>query len=213
LVSAIKKDSTQSPFIEQDGKLLVSLAREAIERYLISRHVAVPSSTTIDARFEIKLGCFVTLKENNPEESLRGCIGFAEPVFKLSKALPQAAIAAATEDPRFAPVSVAELRRLMVEVSILTVPKIIETTSQKNLPKLIELGRDGLILRWTFGSGLLLPQVAKEYGWDAEEFLANLSMKAGAPPDQWLVQGSTVLKFQAQVFKETSPMGTVVLED
>ncbi len=208
-----QKDQTQKMFGQRDGKLIVSSARESIEKYLSSSRIIIPTLIANDPRFEVKLGCFVTLKVNDDEGSLRGCIGFPEPLFKLSKALPQAAVAAATEDPRFPPVGLEELPRLKTEVSVLTTPRAIETNSPKDLPKMIEPGKDGLILRWTYGSGLLLPQVAKENDWDAAEFLSNLSMKAGAPPDQWLVPGSVVLKFQAQVFQEKTPNGEVILED
>ncbi len=208
-----QKDHVQKLFNQGDGKLLISLARDSIEEYLSNSRLTILTKIANDPRFEIKLGCFVTLKKNDSEKSLRGCIGFPEPVFKLAKALPQAAVAAATEDPRFPPVRHEELGELLTEVSVLTVPRQVQVKSQKDLPKLIEPGRDGLILKWTYGSGLLLPQVAKEYKWDSEEFLSNLSMKAGAPPDQWLVPDSLIYKFHAQVFGERSPNGEVVLED
>ena len=209
----MQKDCVKNLFNEEDGELLISSAREAITTFLSSSRVSVPSRLSNDPRFEQKLGCFVTLKANDKEKTLRGCIGFPEPVFKLSNGLTQAAIAAVTEDPRFAPVVFEEINHLLIEVSILTTPRVIEVKSRRDLPESIELGRDGLILRWTHGSGLLLPQVAKEYNWTADEFLANLSMKAGASPDEWLVSGSTVLKFQAQVFEEKSPRGEVILVD
>ena len=200
------------PFREEDGTLLVSSAREAITNFLSTSRTSIPTRLTSYQRCGQKLGCFVTLKENDKEGTLRGCIGFPDPTFELSKALTYAAIGAATEDPRFHPVSLEELQGLLTEVSVLTTPQVVEVKSRKDMPKSIEPGRDGLILRWSYGSGLLLPQVAKEYDWDAEEFLANLSMKAGAPPDEWLVQGSVVLKFQAQVFRETEPNGAVLEE-
>jgi uncharacterized protein len=199
-------------FEENDGRLLVLSVREAIKNYLKSSQVVAPTDLSSDSRFEQKRGCFVTLKSNDGDKSLRGCIGFPEPILKLSKALVNAAIAAAIEDPRFHPIKLDELDSLLVEVSILTPPENISVKSPMELPSMIRVGKDGLIMRWTYGSGLLLPQVAKEYNWDAKEFLANLSMKAGAPPDQWLVPGTIVSKFQAQVFQETEPNGPVVLE-
>ncbi len=112
---------------------------------------------------------------------------------------------AATGDPRFPPVKSRELARLLIEVSLLSKPVQIVVRNQKELPSKIQVGKDGLIMRWSFGSGLLLPQVASEYNWGAEEFLSNLCMKAGALPDQWLVPGTLVLKFRALVFEENSP--------
>jgi uncharacterized protein len=213
-VSSALDTSTDLPpqnaiFEKKDGNLLISSAREAISKYLTEHQIIVPKSLVGDPRFEKKLGCFVTLKEDDKEKSLRGCIGFPEPVYKLSKALTEAAISSATQDPRFDPIRIEELRSLLVEVSVLTSPRLINIRSARNLLNQIEVGKDGLIMKWSFGSGLLLPQVAPEQGWDAEEFLANLSMKAGAPPDQWLVPGTQLLKFQAQIFSEEQPEGKV----
>jgi uncharacterized protein len=198
-------------FTATDGKLFISSAREAISEYLSSRKLAVPVALQKDPRFQKKLGCFVTLKSNDEEKSLRGCIGFPEPIYPLSRALTEASIAAATQDPRFNPITIEELRLLLVEVSILTIPSVIYVRSPKELPSQITIGEDGLIMRWPLGAGLLLPQVATEQGWDAREFLTNLSMKAGAPPDQWLVPGTQVLKFQALIFGEVDPEGLVKL--
>jgi uncharacterized protein len=182
--------------------LICSAAREAIVAFLQTKRKVMPVSISTDPRFTAKMGCFVTLKENNEARSLRGCIGYPEPVFELGLALTNAAIEAATRDPRFAPVKVEEMAKLLIEVSLLTSPVEIETSSQKDLLTKIEIGKDGLLMRWSFGSGLLLPQVATEYNWDPEEFLCNLSMKAGAPPDQWLVPGTRIYKFSALIFEE-----------
>ncbi|MDA4130513.1 MAG: TIGR00296 family protein [Thaumarchaeota archaeon] len=196
-------------FTELDGLFLVSSTRGIIEQHLAVKKYSIPTQFFTDERFGVKLGCFVSLKENNAEKSLRGCIGFPEPVYELRKALPEAAISAATRDPRFPPVEVNEMENLLLEISILTKPVELDAPSKKDLPKMIEIGRDGLILKWSFGSGLLLPQVAPEFGWNAEDFLCNLSLKAGAPPDQWLVPGTQIFRFGAQVFLENSPQGTV----
>lgn len=197
------QSDTEFPlFHEKDGPLLTGVARSAISNYLEIRKRITPEVLRTDLRFREKMGCFVTLKKNDPERSLRGCIGFPEPVYELSKALVDAAIEAATDDPRFPPVKKPELSQLLLEVSLLTKPIQIRVDRQQELVSKIEVGKDGLIMRWTFGSGLLLPQVATEYNWSVEDFLCNLSMKAGAPPDQWLVPGTLVYKFNAQVFEE-----------
>jgi uncharacterized protein (TIGR00296 family) len=205
------EDPTDSLFQEQDGQKLISSSREIIEKYLESKKAFLPSWISSDPRFEKKMGCFVTLKLDDAEKSLRGCIGFPEPVYALKKALPDASISAATRDPRFPPVKRNELHKLLLEISLLTPPVQLIQCSPADLPKRIEIGRDGLILKWSFGSGLLLPQVAKEYGWDAEDFLCNLSVKAGAPPDQWLVPGTLIFRFRARIFQEASPNGKVAM--
>ena len=189
-------------FQEKDGPLLTGVARSVISNYIGTGKRVTPSLLMTDSRFREKMGCFVTLKKNNPEKSLRGCIGFPEPVYELSRALVEAAIEAATGDPRFPPVKKNELAELLLEVSLLTRPVQIRVDKQQDLINKIDIGKDGLIMKWAFGSGLLLPQVATEYSWNAEEFLCNLSMKAGAPPDQWLIPGTLVYKFNALVFEE-----------
>jgi len=190
-------------FQKIDGPILTGVARSAISTFLETGKRISPTILNSDSRFRQKLGCFVTLKENDAEKSLRGCIGFPEPVYELSKALTYAAIAAATGDPRFPPLRREELPKISLEVSILTKPILIEVMAQSELPRKITVGRDGLIMKWVYGSGLLLPQVATENSWSAEDLLCNLSMKAGAPPDQWLVSGTLVYKFNALIFEES----------
>jgi uncharacterized protein (TIGR00296 family) len=197
----------------RDGEIFIAAAREAIKIYLGTHKIVTPEPLQNEPRYQCKLGCFVTLKQDDDENSLRGCIGFPEPIYKLSQALTEASVHCATQDPRFEPITLSELNSLIIEVSVLSRPTLIEVKSPKDLPSHIKIGKDGLIMRWSFGSGLLLPQVATEQKWDAEEYLTNLSMKAGAMPDQWLVPGTMVLKFQAQVFKELSPKGKVVMEE
>lgn len=189
-------------FEERDGVVLTAAARNVIESFLKTGGTAVPSVLKLDPRFSQKLGCFVTLRQNAPDKPLRGCIGFPEPTYELSRGLTFAAIEAATRDPRFPPVGLEELADLTLEVSVLTKPEQIKVKKPQEYLERIEIGKDGLILKWTYGSGLLLPQVASEYNWTPEEFLCNLSLKAGAPPDQWLVPGTMILKFNALVFEE-----------
>jgi uncharacterized protein (TIGR00296 family) len=158
-----------------------------------------------------KAGVFVTLNylTRSKEEHLRGCIGFPLPEKPLYQGVAEAAIAAATEDPRFPPLDRQELNNIIFEVSVLTVPQQI-SVSPADYGKEIQIGRDGLILHWRFGSGLLLPQVPVELKWNVEEYLANICYKAGAPPDVWLDPSSKLYKFQAVVFKEVEPKGEVV---
>ncbi|MHB8566583.1 MAG: TIGR00296 family protein [Nitrososphaerales archaeon] len=196
-------------FTDSDGQLLIGSSRESISTFLGTGKLRIPQRIAEDVRFEEKIGCFVTLRENDHEKTLRGCVGFPQPVLKLFRALPEASIAAATQDPRFPRLQLGELEKVLIEISILSEPRLVSVKSQKELPNEIRIGTDGLMMKWDFGSGLLLPQVATEFGWNAEEFLCNLSVKTGAPPDQWLVPGTQIFRFQAMIFSEDAPNGKV----
>src|SRR5205085_9251277 len=106
----------------------------------------------------------------NKEEHLRGCIGFPLPEKKLYRSVIDAAIAAATHDPRFPPVDREELANIIFEVSVLTSPQKIEVQNTRDYKNHIRIGKDGLILKWRYGSGLLLPQVPR-----SEEHTLNSS--------------------------------------
>lgn len=188
---------------DAEGELLVNLARQAVTTYL-SDSTVIESSERIDAR----AGVFVTLNylDRNKEEHLRGCIGFPLPDKTLYESVIDAAIAAATEDPRFPPVDSLELRNLIFEVSVLTPP--VELIG-RNIEQTIQIGRDGLILRSKYGSGLLLPQVPVELKWSTKDFLTNLCYKAGTTPDALRDPNSKLFSFQAIVFRELQPAGKV----
>ncbi|HEV3433626.1 MAG TPA: TIGR00296 family protein [Nitrososphaera sp.] len=189
-----------------EGAELVRLARTAVEKYLQESTIIKSERDTQE-----KAGVFVTLNyvTTTKKEYLRGCIGFPLPERPLYQGVVEAAIAAATEDPRFPPLDIQELDNILFEISVLTPPERI-TVSPAYYAKEIEIGRDGLILQWRFGSGLLLPQVPVELKWDVEQYLANICYKAGAPPDVWLDPSSKLYKFQATVFKEVEPKGEVI---
>lgn len=188
-----------------EGAQLVRLARTAVEKYLENSVIIQSEKDTLE-----KAGVFVTISylTTSRKEYLRGCIGFPLPEKTLHQGVIEAAIAAATEDPRFPPLDRQELNNVIFEVSVLTPPKQI-TVSPADFGKEIHIGTDGLILYWRFGSGLLLPQVPVELNWDVEEYLANICYKAGAPPDVWLDPSTKLYKFQALVFKEVKPKGEV----
>ncbi len=190
-----------------EGTQLIRLARTAVEKYLDESSTIKPENDLSE-----KAGIFVTLNYLTPskKEYLRGCIGFPLPEKTIYRGVIEAAIAAATEDPRFPPLEIQELENIIFEVSILSAPQEISAKSPADYREEIEIGRDGLLLRWRFGSGLLLPQVPLELHWDADEYLANLCYKAGAPPDVWTDPSSKLYKFQAEVFKEVNPKGEVV---
>lgn len=190
---------------DSEGAELVRLARKAVETYLQESVVIRPEQDSPEMA-----GVFVTLNylTRNKEEHLRGCIGFPLPEKMLCQSVVEAAIAAATEDPRFPPVDMPELDSMIFEVSVLTTPEEIRS-KPADYKKEIRIGRDGLILRWRYGSGLLLPQVPVELKWNVDEYLANICYKAGAPADAWLDPASKLYKFQALVFKEAEPRGRV----
>ncbi|MCS7138561.1 MAG: TIGR00296 family protein [Crenarchaeota archaeon] len=197
----------------EEGELLVKLARRAIEKYLEEGIIDTPPADLNEVFYE-PCGVFVTLNKiirttKHEQKELRGCIGFPEPVKPLVSALIEAAVAAAFEDPRFPPVTLEELNSIVIDVSVLTPPKPIEVEDRRELPKMIKIGRDGLIVERGFNRGLLLPQVAVEEKWDAETFLSYTCLKAGLSPGCWHDKKTRVYSFQAIVFEETSPNGTV----
>ena len=154
-------------------------------------------------------GVFVTLNgPGSTEDRLRGCIGFPYPVKKLGVAVSEAAVAAATEDPRFPPVEPSELNSITVEVSILTPPADLDFP-RRQLPPHVRIGLDGLIISRPPESGLLLPQVATEFNLDQVEFLSQACLKAGLPPDAWLDPSTRVQVFQAEIFSERTPRGEI----
>ena len=190
-----------------EGTDLVRLARTAVEKYLQESVIIKPEKETSE-----KAGVFVTLNyvTTSRREYLRGCIGFPLPERALYQGLIEAAIAAATEDPRFPPLDAQELNNIVFEVSVLTPPQEIRVNNPADCRKEVEIGRDGLILHWRFGSGLLLPQVPVELNWDVEEYLANICYKAGAPPDVWVDPSSKLYKFRSTVFKEVEPKHQII---
>ncbi len=153
----------------------------------------LPALELKSKRFQEVCGVFVTLKKHG---ELRGCIGLIQGVKPLGKGIQEMAVAAATEDPRFPAVTLSELAELDIEISVLT-----PMTPVKDLNE-IQVGRDGLLLRRGYHSGLLLPQVATEYGWDRDTFLEHLCYKAGLPKGSHLGEDAQLLRFSAEVFGE-----------
>jgi len=189
----------------EDGKLAISIARAALDNYFTGKDVKLPS---LPNKFSRKSGVFVTLNRY-PKKQLRGCIGYILPVMKLQKAIKQNALNAALEDPRFPRLKKEELDKIVVEVSLLTVPEKIEFSSPEELVGQIEIGKDGLIVEKSILKGLLLPQVPVEWEWDTEEFLDHTCMKAGLPAGSWRKDNIKITKFSASVFAESTPRGKV----
>jgi uncharacterized protein (TIGR00296 family) len=180
---------------EAEGRDALVLARRTVEaavrREAYERGVLPPV-------FGERRGVFVTLTEDG---QLRGCIGLPYPVAPLADAIVEAGASAALRDPRFRPVQPAELPMLRVEVTVLTTPSPIPGPAE-NRADHVEVGRHGLIVRDQRTSGLLLPQVATEYGWTPTEFLDQTCNKARLRTGCWRTPGVEVSLFEGQIFHE-----------
>ncbi len=169
---------------------LLEIARLSIDQYVKYRK---------KPRLEVKepelleLGAaFVTLTHKG---QLRGCIGYTEAFKPLYQTILDCAISAATGDPRFLPVTPDELMEIDIEISVLSPLKKVDDIEE------IQVGHHGLMIEKGFRKGLLLPQVATEYGWDREAFLEHTCLKAGLPPDAWR-KGAKIYLFSAEIFGE-----------
>ena len=193
----------------EEGEFLVSLARQTVTEYLKSGQVLqVPEG--VSSKLMELCGVFVTLNRvHEGKKMLRGCIGLPYPTTPLVQAVIEAAISAATQDPRFPQVALEELDQIVFEVSVLTPPERVTVEKTSDYPSKIEVGRDGLIMERGYYKGLLLPQVPVEWNWNTEEFLCQTAMKAGLSPDAWLLTDTKIYKFQAIIFEEASPKGRI----
>jgi uncharacterized protein len=189
----------------EEGTLAVKTARNVIEVYVRTNKVP---RVELPGTFNDLSGVFVTLKMAG---ELRGCIGYPYPDLPLKKALVDAAVQAATQDPRFERVRTAEIDKISVEVTVLSEPEPLKV-KPLDRPKHIVIGRDGIIVEYGLYRGLLLPQVPVEQGWGPEEFLDYGCLKAGISSDAWVDDKTKVYTFQGQIFQEMSPKGEVVEE-
>jgi AmmeMemoRadiSam system protein B/AmmeMemoRadiSam system protein A len=176
-------------FSDVEKNQLKDIARRSIEAAVKDKRQ--PEFKNITGKLIEPYGVFVTL---NKHGNLRGCIGRIIGDQPLYLSCQQMAIAAALEDPRFNRVTEDELDDLDIEISVLTPPQPVTDFSQ------IEIGRDGLIITKGYNRGLLLPQVAAEYGWTVEEFLEQTCHKAGLPGNAYKSPDAQVLMFSAEVF-------------
>ena len=172
----------------EDRLALLGIAREAL-----TAHVCGWPTPRLDLTGALAepAGAFVTLHRHG---ELRGCIGHLDPAGPVGRVVARCAIAAGTHDPRFGAVAPAELDELDIEVSVLG-------PLERTTAAAIEVGRHGLVVEKGDRRGLLLPQVAVEFGWDTETFLAETARKAGLPHDGWK-HGATIWRFEAEVFGE-----------
>jgi AmmeMemoRadiSam system protein A len=171
---------------------LLALARRAIEDQLSGAARGEEDPGPLQVELERFRGAFVTLTRGG---ELRGCVGVPEPRYRLDEAVARAAVAAALHDGRFDPVAAGELAGLTLHVSVLGELRPIE-------PDAVEVGLHGLVIRGEGRSGLLLPQVATERGWDRERFLDETCRKAGLPAGTWRNGNCELLAFTAVVFSE-----------
>jgi AmmeMemoRadiSam system protein A len=177
---------------EHDRQLLLRIARDAIAAHVgvtPAHDPGAPGSSDVLAR---PGGAFVSLHNRG---DLRGCIGHIEATEPIGAVVPRCAVAACSSDPRFPHVTPPELEQIDIEISLLGPLEPIAG------PQSIEVGRHGLVVEMGSRRGLLLPQVATEWKWDAETFLAQTCHKAGLARDAWR-QGAKLWRFEAEVFGE-----------
>ncbi len=195
LAAAIFKISAQSSGTKMqrvslaDRKLLHEIARQSIKARLDGKPYVLPKIRS--ALLNEPGAAFVTLKKNG---QLRGCIGYIVAREPLAESVSEMALAAAFEDPRFPPLQKSEYGELHYEISVLTPLRRIED------PQQVRVGTHGVLLRKGGHSGLLLPQVPVEYGWNLEEFLDNTCRKAGLPKACWKDEATEIYTFSAEVF-------------
>lgn len=180
----------------EEKRKLLEIARESIAHALV-RDRAVRHGRAGGREYTGGLaepsGAFVTIHIG---EDLRGCIGYIESTMPVGDVVSEVAVKAATEDPRFMPMTQGELAHATLEVSILSPLKQIARVDE------IEVGRHGLLLELGRHRGLLLPQVATEYGWDREKFLEYTARKAGLPAEAWKDPEAKIYAFSAEIIHE-----------
>ena len=195
---------------DADGITAVKAARAVVEAETEDRLIQPDLPESFSAS---KQGAFVTLNEY-PSGILRGCIGYPVPPFDLARTIILSA-RGACHDPRFPPLKSTQAGRCTVEVSILTEPKKIEYETVEELMSQIEIGKDGISVKYVRNSGLVnsaifLPQVPVEQRWNMKEYLDYLCLKAGLQEDAWKSCALEFEKFQAEVFGEKEPRGEIV---
>jgi AmmeMemoRadiSam system protein A len=173
-----------------DQQRLLTLARRCLEARVRS---ATPPPVEHGGGLDTPMGAFVTV---NCHGDLRGCLGRLETDRPIADNVAHLAAVVSDSDPRFPPIRVAELEDIEIEISALTPEEEVMDVNE------IEIGRHGLIIEQGHRRGLLLPQVATEYGWDRETFLEHTCIKAGLARDAWR-RGAKIYKFEAQVFGES----------
>ncbi len=175
---------------------LLKLARATLENYFVRGKI--PEYQTSDAELRKRKGAFVSLHRG---QELRGCIGQLYPDRELYRIVQHCVLSAALEDSRFLPVTAEETADLDIEISVLTPFCRIQDIGE------IEVGKHGLYVVRGFSRGLLLPQVATQYGWDRITFLEQTCRKAGLPESAYKDPRTEIYTFEAEVFSESSLSG------
>ena len=178
---------------EAQRKRLLQIARQSIDAALHGS-AAEWKEEDFEEPLRRPAGAFVSL--HTPAGGLRGCIGSIRAMEPLYKAVATSAVSAALRDPRFYPVRAEEMPKLELEISVMGPIEPVQSVDE------IEVGRDGLIVSRGRYAGLLLPQVATEYGWDRQTFLDQTCAKAGLPPGSWRLPDTRIERFPAEVFSE-----------
>jgi len=202
----------EDKFSLEDGVTLINFARENIE-FFLKNDRKIPIPEYMKDKFKDKFGAFVTLNRHNISGNpLRGCIGYIEPKFSLYDVVHRVSIQSAIEDPRFPSVTLEEMDEIVIELSILTPPELLEVKDPNQYLDKIVIGRDGLIAERGWQRGLLLPQVPVDHdrNWDVETFLSHTCQKAMLPADAWKKMDTNIYSFQAILFEEVSPRGEIV---
>jgi len=189
------KESDYDQLTKAAGRTLLRVAREALRSEVGNAPFEPPE---IPYELERPGGAFVTLKR---EEQLRGCIGALENTLPIWQTVEKSARQAATIDYRFDPVRPEELPQIRIEVSVISP---LERVPEPRNSSSITIGQDGLCIRYKQHSGVLLPQVAADRAWSAEEFLEHVCLKADLKPDCWQRPEAELFRFTAVVFDERS---------
>ncbi|MCE5334905.1 MAG: AmmeMemoRadiSam system protein B [Desulfobacteraceae bacterium] len=176
---------------DADKAKLHAIAREVIESKCLGTKPVGQAAFVTSPKLKEHRGAFVTI---NKKGQLRGCIGQVVATQPLADSVAEMAEAAALHDPRFSPLRPDELPDITIEISVLT------PFEKMQSPDEIVIGKHGLIIRRGISSGLLLPQVASDYGWDAKTFLEQTCVKAGLPKDAWKDKNTEIYLFSADVF-------------
>jgi len=191
----------------EDGEYLVRKARESVETYFRGEKPDLKDSPEKLRRPGIPFVTIYMLGAGGKQ--LRGCIGYVAPVMPLIEATVEVAREAAFNDPRFPPLSLREYPATIFEVTVLSELKPIPASPNER-PKFVEIGKMGLMVKKGPFSGLLLPQVAVEEGWNEVEFLENTCLKAGLRPDCWKREDAQFFYFYGRIFEEEESFGRFV---
>ncbi len=187
----LSKEEFELKLSEDDKKELLNIARKTLENYLNNKNI--PDFKITSENLKKRYGVFVTL---NKFGELRGCIGYIEGIKPLYEGVIDNAINAALRDPRFPPVSLRELKDIKIEITVLSPLRKIDDINK------IVVGKHGIFIKKGFYQGLLLPQVATEYGWDRETFLKHTCLKAGLEPDSYKDKDIEIYIFEGLIISE-----------